>query len=278
MNSFLKACSSGNFELVKTLSSQEQDWDKGMGRACERGHLEIVKFLIAKGARDWSWGRIRACEHGHMEIVKFLIAYAERSGEKGHSSVSQRGASSSSVALAEPAREWDYGMGWACNGGHLEIVKLMIEKGATDWDYGMANACKRGHLEIVKFMIEKGACDWNRGMANACSGGSLQSNSTKPYLEIVKLMIEKGRPSVSQRGVSGSAKPAICWKLNQENGKKLVCSLSFQELCKYRKLKTVPSHVQIIIQKRIYFRSQIKSNMISLERNLFPVLECWIKN
>ncbi len=71
----------------------------------------------------------------------------------------------------------------ACEGGHMELVQLMIEKGATNWDSGLKCACKGGHMEIVKLMIEKGANDWHKGFEGACKGG---------HMEIVKLMIEKG--------------------------------------------------------------------------------------
>ena len=65
----------------------------------------------------------------------------------------------------------------------MDIVKLMIEKGANDWNDGMYSACQRGHMEVVKYMIEKGAKSWNDGIYGACLGG---------HGEIVKLMIEKG--------------------------------------------------------------------------------------
>lgn len=50
------------------------------------------------------------------------------------------------------------------SGGHLEIVNLMIAKGANNWDGDLGAACRGGHLEIVKLMIEKGAQNWNRGL------------------------------------------------------------------------------------------------------------------
>jgi ankyrin repeat protein len=74
----------------------------------------------------------------------------------------------------------------ACYGGHLDIVKLMIEMGADGWHLGLYYACQcrnDKHLDIIKLMIERGANDWNLGLRGACSGG---------HLDIVKLMIEKG--------------------------------------------------------------------------------------
>ncbi len=87
----------------------------------------------------WDWGLYGACEGGHMDIVRFLI-------EKG-------------------ADQWDWGLSYACRGGHMEIVKLMIEKGCKWLNGGLSNACKHGHMNIVKFLIEKGAsvCGYGYG-------------------------------------------------------------------------------------------------------------------
>ncbi|GAG91534.1 unnamed protein product, partial [marine sediment metagenome] len=74
-------------------------------------------------------------------------------------------------------------MGWAPLGGHINIVKLMIEKGATDFNLGMFKAAIGGHMDIVKLMIEKGAHNFNLAMEGAASEG---------HMDIVKLMIEKG--------------------------------------------------------------------------------------
>ena len=52
---------------------------------------------------------------------------------------------------------WNGGLYWACENGYIDIVKLMIEKGAKDWNGGLWRACYGGHMDIVKLMIEKGA-------------------------------------------------------------------------------------------------------------------------
>jgi ankyrin repeat protein len=78
---------------------------------------------------------------------------------------------------------FNLGLNYACQNGQLEIVNLMIKKGATNWNWGISGACQNGQLKIVNLMIEKGADDWNEGLYTACQGG---------HLEIVNLMIEKG--------------------------------------------------------------------------------------
>ncbi len=126
----------------------------GLNYAVEGGHIDIVKFIIEKGAKLELY---RACKRGNMNIVNLMI-------EKG-------------------TNDWNGGLYGACKGGHIELVNLMIKKGANDWNGGLWEACKGGHIDIVNLIIEKGANNWNGGLKGGCEGG---------HLEIVNLMIEKG--------------------------------------------------------------------------------------
>ena len=87
------------------------------------------------------------------------------------------------LMIEKGAKHWNYGLQGACEGGHLAIVNLMIDKGANNWNLGLYYACEGGHLNIINYMIEKGATDWNEGLRGACFGG---------HLDIINLMIEKG--------------------------------------------------------------------------------------
>ena len=62
----------------------------------------------------------------------------------------------------------------ACYDGHIDIVKLLIEKGANDLNWGLYNACYNGHIDIVKLLIEKGADDLNLGLSNACYNNQIE--------------------------------------------------------------------------------------------------------
>ena len=66
------------------------------------------------------------------------------------------------------ATDWDDALNAACQGEHLELVKLMIENGATDWDAGLCSACQGGHLHLAEMMIGRGANDWNGALYYAC--------------------------------------------------------------------------------------------------------------
>ena len=51
-------------------------------------------------------------------------------------------------------------MGFSANANSfIDLVKLMIVKGAKNWNSGLIGACSGGYMEIVKLMIEKGATD-----------------------------------------------------------------------------------------------------------------------
>ena len=53
--------------------------------------------------------------------------------------------------------DFNHGLHGSCQGGHMKIVKLIIEKGADDFNHGLYAACRGGHMNIIKLMIEKGA-------------------------------------------------------------------------------------------------------------------------
>jgi len=54
------------------------------------------------------------------------------------------------------------GLYFACQGGNMDIVNMMIQKGANDWNWGLWQACKDGHLDFVNTLIQKGADDSKR--------------------------------------------------------------------------------------------------------------------
>ena len=54
----------------------------------------------------------------------------------------------------------------------MDIVKLMIKKGAKRWNWGLEGAYEGGNMDIIKLMIEKDANEWNEGLCRACRGWS----------------------------------------------------------------------------------------------------------
>ena len=63
--------------------------------------------------------------------------------------------------------ESNQGMLEAAFFGHLDIVCLMLFRGANNYNTGLMTAALRGHLDIVLLMLLQGADDFNGAMAMA---------------------------------------------------------------------------------------------------------------
>ena len=129
---------------------------------CEYGYYEKVA-IIEDEISYITFDVI--CKYNHKSMIKLIINKVVQ------------------IHKNENILNWDEGLYGACFNGDMEIINLMIKKGANDWDVGLNGACYGGNMEIVKLMIEKGANAWNLGYA-----GCFFNQGT----EIMNLMIEKG--------------------------------------------------------------------------------------
>lgn len=89
-------------------------------------------------------------------------------------------------------RYLDHCLNYAGRSGNIEIINILFKVNTTklitiipyEWITRVAfGACENGCMEIVKVMILKGFHDWNRGLLMASKIG---------HMDIVKLMVEKG--------------------------------------------------------------------------------------
>lgn len=91
--------------------------------------------------------------------------------------------------LDKGAYNYDQAMARAAYGGHIDIVELMLQKGATSYNLAMSAAAFGGHMDIINLMLKLGANDYNRTMDNAAFRG---------HMEIVKLMLDRGANNYNQ--------------------------------------------------------------------------------
>ena len=56
--------------------------------------------------------------------------------------------------------ELNWGMAEAAFFGYLDIVRLMLFRGANNYNTGLMTAASRGHLDIVLLMMQQGANDF----------------------------------------------------------------------------------------------------------------------
>lgn len=141
--------------------------DEPLRLASTNGHTEIAKILLEQKEVDPATCNnhclIVAAHHGHYEIVKLLLQFLNRG--------------------VDPLVDECLPLRFACSGGHLNIVKLLIACGsdpAACLNHGVRSACKAGHLPVIKFMVNEHknrgvnvrACDdW--GLKKACEKGHM---------------------------------------------------------------------------------------------------------
>jgi hypothetical protein len=163
----------------------EQEWlNSELWRAALRDSLPYAKDLIAQGAdpnSSYSEGMSAlaiACQDDHEDVVRFLLAYGADVNAHGKDKADDRSAL----------------MAAASNGGHLALVRLLVEKGANvnerdglGWT-ALIWAAREGDVESVKYLLSKDA-DPNVKANDGKSAIELteETDSTNRF-EIVKIL------------------------------------------------------------------------------------------
>jgi ankyrin repeat protein len=128
------AAISGDLSIVKYFVDDKKVaiGDKALEWAAEGNHVDIVKYLINKGAPIGSNIVYYAAGHGDLDFVKYLV------DEKG-------------------ATIDDAAVGAATRYGYTPIVKYLVDdKGATISDNAIYHAAKNDNSYLVKYFIKKG--------------------------------------------------------------------------------------------------------------------------
>jgi ankyrin repeat protein len=129
--------------LLCPLVAGAQDLSEDFFAAARKGDAAAVKAFLDKGVNVNSKTRYGAtalsyaCDKGHVEVVKLLI---------------ERGADVNS-------RDTFYGevpLGWALSKGYAEIVKLLLSNGAAGIERALITGVQTGNAAIVKAVVEKG--------------------------------------------------------------------------------------------------------------------------
>lgn len=132
-----EACVEGNIKCVKFLVDQvskSYDLDRALCCAARNGHLEIVKFLVERGANtsvvDDDSVLYTAVESGYLNTVGYFL---------------DRGS----------IMDIDYALTCAIINRSLEIVKFLVWKGAKISEKVLQRAIVMEHPEVVKFLLEQ---------------------------------------------------------------------------------------------------------------------------
>ena len=116
----------------------------------------------------------------------------------------------------------------ACWSGHLEIARLLLDRGSTAIDEKdglghapLLRACWRGHLEIARLLLDRGstAIDEKGGgghtpLLRACENG---------HLEIARLLLDRGCSAIDEKNGEGDTPLLLaCWNSHLETARLLL--------------------------------------------------------
>ncbi|KAK8016092.1 NB-ARC and ankyrin domain protein [Apiospora rasikravindrae] len=179
----------GDVKLLKVLCTTEhfdfRSKDK-MGLppllyAADKGHVDIAKLLIERGADvdaagSSGWTPLTlALDRGHIDMARLLIergADVNTTGSSGRTPLTR-----------------------ALDGGHADVARLLIERGADVNSAGsfgrtpLTRASDRGHIDVTRLLIERGA-DVNA--ADSSGWTPLIWASNGGHIDVARLLIERG--------------------------------------------------------------------------------------
>ncbi len=184
------AAKEGNLEKVRALVSEDSTLvnaktERGttpLHYACTSKNIEIVKFLITKGAdinamNDSLYSPLHyAAAYNQPEVVKFLLM--------------------NEAELEARTREGETPLHMTCYDGALEAAKILIEYGAdlhVRNDYGrtalLLVARESGSVEMAKLLLDKGA-DIN--VVDKANDNTLELAAWRGFRDLVNFLLDKG--------------------------------------------------------------------------------------
>jgi ankyrin repeat protein len=195
----------------------DKDGRSALTAAADEGRLDVVKLLLAAGARvdgtDRKFKRtplVWAASRGHGEVVAFLLskgadkdARDEKAGMSALIAASFRGHGDTvkllldkGVKVDDPDRESRTALMWASQSGRADIVKMLMDHGAdhkrrenTHGANALIVAAARGRTPIVQLLLDTGA---NPEDIDKERRTPLMWAAKNGHAETVRLLLDRG--------------------------------------------------------------------------------------
>ncbi|XP_050562962.1 ankyrin repeat domain-containing protein 17 isoform X4 [Spodoptera frugiperda] len=248
----MEAASAGHVGVAKILlehgaginTHSNEFKESALTLACYKGHLDMVRFLLAAGADrehktdEMHTALMEASMDGHVEVARLLL--------------------DSGAQVNMPTDSFESPLTLAACGGHVELAMLLLERGANieevnDEGYTpLMEAAREGHEEMVALLLGQGASinaqteeTQETALTLACCGGFLEvadflikagadaelgastplmEASQEGHLELVRYLLKAGADVNAQTQTGDTALTYAC-----ENGHTDVADLLLRE-------------------------------------------------
>ncbi|KAJ3334505.1 hypothetical protein HDU93_007822 [Gonapodya sp. JEL0774] len=130
-------------------------------RSCRRGDVERVRLFLAAGAGKHRWD---------PEIPTYLPL----SFGLGYMTIFMHDGVRVRLEAEEGIHSEDYPVRVACEYGHFEVVKVLMESGlqlSANQQAIMRAACSHGHLDLVRYLVQHKCGFLEKSLWEASSGG-----------------------------------------------------------------------------------------------------------
>lgn len=134
---------------------------------------------------------IKYAKNGNLDIIKLFFNYNIKIDDATMNQSLNMAAKKGHLEMVKLLIEKDACISkttlwYGAKNGHLEIVKYLIENEEIDMEDAFVEAIENGHLDVVSFLIEKGVDIY------ADDNSALLAGVIGERLEIIKLLISKG--------------------------------------------------------------------------------------
>lgn len=129
---------------LRLRSRTTLNFNTPLKEASAEGHLDVVKYLVEKGAKNLNGALSKAVDGGHEKIVEYLI---------------EKGVNSKNILDEELSR--------SAYMGHGKIVDILISHGANHLNEALKAAAYNNREEIVEKLVQHGADDFKSVIVRA---------------------------------------------------------------------------------------------------------------